>query len=394
MQLLLKSMGMALGVGLGIAGSAFSYPTLGPLGGVVRMDQAMFHERASDHIAAPANSANLRTFDVYSEVNFSDTIALHWEVGFANGFSLNPTFMSYEGLGKNHLLTWGYIPSPFSLEAESSSKTLPFMERALPVTTFAPSLGVGGMYHFWNNWSVFKVSLTQPAYGLFADATADKGRGDDPWGGTARGIVAPLVSQGKVVHVGGSLSFQTVTPDQQGKPSLVFTSAPELKSRRTENFVAAPIFNANRFYVANVEAAGQWGPLQLDAEYFQTLVSRHQVAGVPHDDLTFRGWYTQANYFLTGETRDYRPRDARFAGVTNRHAWGALQLAARYSSVDLNNRDIQGGKEDNIGVSLNWYVSSNIRWMLNYVRVMVEDRAAAPVSRQLDMLGLRLQVIW
>jgi phosphate-selective porin OprO/OprP len=394
MQLLRKSIGIALGVGLGIAGSAFSYPTSGPLGGVVRMDQAMFHERASDHVPAPANSANLRNFDIYSQVNFSDTIAFHWELGFGNGFTLDPTFVSYEGLGKNHLLTWGYIPSPFSLEAESSSKTLPFMERALPVTTFAPILGVGGMYHFSNNWSVFKVSLTQPGYGVFADSTADKARGDDPWGGTARGVVAPLISEGKVFHVGGSLSFQNTTPDSQAKPSLIFTTAPELKSRRTENFVSARIFNSRRYYVANLEAAGQWGPLQFDGEYFQALVERRQVAGAPHDDLTFRGWYTQANYFLTGETREYRPRDSRFAGVSNRHAWGALQLAVRYSSVDLNNKDIHGGKEDNIGVALDWYISSNIRWMLNYVRVMVEELPAAPVSRQLDMLGLRLQVMW
>jgi phosphate-selective porin OprO/OprP len=393
--------GWWLGVWMGFSSIGFANPTMGPVTGVIRFDQAMYKEQTSTELGAPANSANLRTFDIGSKVEFSPVTTFHWELNFANGVGLNPTFVTYEGISKNHILSFGYIPSPFCLENENSSKTLPFMERAMPVNAFSPCLGAGGMYHYWSPWMVLKASLTQPPYGMFNDSKVDKGRGDDRWGGTTRVIFVPMINDRQVFHLGGSFSFQDISPDQLDdtgnmKASLKFTSTPELRSRRTENFVSASIMNAARYYVGNAEIAGKWGPFQADAEYFQTRVKRHDQtdAKIASEDLNFSGWYAQANYF-TGESREYKLKDAKFGGVEPTHTCGAWQIATRYSTLNLDNKDIQGGREDNVSVALSWYPSKQIRWMANYVRANVKQQAAfLPDNRVVDMMGLRLQLLW
>ena len=51
--------------------------------------------------------------------------------------------------------------------------------------------------------------------------------------------------------------------------------------------------------------------------------------------------------------------------------WGAWELVARYSYINLNNSSggINGGKEDNVTLGLNWYPHTNLRFMFNYIRV-------------------------
>ena len=48
---------------------------------------------------------------------------------------------------------------------------------------------------------------------------------------------------------------------------------------------------------------------------------------------------------------------------------GAWQAGVRYSRLDLNDSDIQGGELDNVTLGINWHWSSNIRLMFNYVMV-------------------------
>jgi phosphate-selective porin OprO/OprP len=50
-------------------------------------------------------------------------------------------------------------------------------------------------------------------------------------------------------------------------------------------------------------------------------------------------------------------------------------LAARYSTVDLNDADVEGGEQYDITGGLNWYLNPNTRIMLNYVYADLEGRA-------------------
>ena len=68
---------------------------------------------------------------------------------------------------------------------------------------------------------------------------------------------------------------------------------------------------------------------------------------------------------------------------------GALEVAARYSTVDLNDARIFGGTMDNWSLELNWWFSAQRRLMLNYVRSQINDGF---VDEAINIVQLRVQI--
>jgi len=54
---------------------------------------------------------------------------------------------------------------------------------------------------------------------------------------------------------------------------------------------------------------------------------------------------------------------------------GAWEIAARYSTLNLTDSGVRGGGEKDITVGLNWYATSNVRFMLNYIKVNTDNDA-------------------
>ena len=75
-------------------------------------------------------------------------------------------------------------------------------------------------------------------------------------------------------------------------------------------------------------------------------------------------------------------------------AWGAWQVAARYTEIDLNDHDVFGGKYKGITLGLNWYIYPNIHWGLNYGHFNIKDSYAEAGIDDADaeVFKTRLQV--
>ncbi len=152
-------------------------------------------------------------------------------------------------------------------------------------------------------------------------------------------------------------------------------------------FKAQYDFDASEADLIGIEAAAVFGPVSVQGEYIMAAV-QSDASGDPD----FAGYSVEASYFFTGEHRRYKLSEGAFDRVKPSQnlmadgGFGAVQLTARYSSVDLTNGAIEGGEMDDITVGINWYLNPNTRVMLNYVTADVDGVGEA------DIIQTRFQI--
>ena len=120
-----------------------------------------------------------------------------------------------------------------------------------------------------------------------------------------------------------------------------------------------------------LEANGVYGPFSMGGEYTYSWMDRN----LGMKSLGFHGWYGEASWTLTGESRKYKKGvfkrlepDRKFSLATG--GLGALELAIRVAGVDMNDGAFKGGSMKNFTVALNWYANSNVRFMFGYDRIL------------------------
>ena len=297
-------------------------------------------------------------------------------------------------VGMQHLPGVGHIrvghqKEPFSLEEQTSSKYITFMERALP-NDFSPSRNTGIMaynapFHKRLYWGI-GVFYDTDNTGAFAFNNYQN------WNFTARLAGTPLYREKgrKLVHLGFSYShqFRNVNAFR-----LRYRQRPEahITSARTVNTGLTRI-NTNSINLINPEFALVWGPFSLQGEYMLSLptASRDTQANrnlfLTGSNPTFQGAYFYGSYFLTGEHRKYKQSAAAFDRVKPHHnfslkrgGWGAWEVAARWSYLNLQSKGVAGGIENDLTFGLNWYPTPNTRWMFNYVYASVSNRQVTPI---------------
>ena len=126
------------------------------------------------------------------------------------------------------------------------------------------------------------------------------------------------------------------------------------------------------------EAAGTYGPLFFQGEYFWYNVDRGNNV-IPLPSVQFDGGYAEVAYALTGETRKYNPGAAAYGGIVpanplsfTENGWGAWEIAGRISTMNLNDQlatanGVAGGRQTIYTAALNWYVNRNVRFMFDYL---------------------------
>ncbi len=273
----------------------------------------------------------------------------------------------------------GHFKEPFGLEELTSSKYINFLERALPMEAFAPSRNAGVM--------LFDSALDERmtwAVGIFRD-TDDDGDIQDDGGYNFTGRVTALpwyTDKGaSLLHIGAAYSQRNPNAE-----SAQYRSRPE--AHLLDRFVDTGTFGCDRADLLGLEAAWVSGPLSVQGEY--VFADADQTSGL--SSANFDGYYIQANYFLTGEHRNYKTSSGTFSRTKPKENFsfgggpGAWEVAFRYSGLDLNDSGLSGGELDTVTTGLNWYLNPNTRIMWNYVRADKDSVGNA------DMLLMRFQV--
>lgn len=239
-----------------------------------------------------------------------------------------------------------------NLSAMTGALSLLFMERPLPVTTFSLGrrLGVSA--------DTVRDRWGGHIMGFLQDPNNDSG----DWGVGMRGFWNPVRSKGGVWHIGGSLVYESL--DEAAR----YRTRPESAVTDIRLVDTGAFENVDNQQTFGLEFAGAAGRISGRIEAFHSTWERDNA-----EDNTFYGAYWELGYFLTGEHFIYR--DGKFVrpDIVGKH--GAWELGFRTSWVDLNDGDVRGGEQFNIGGAVNYYPRQNIRIQFNVIHVDTDETA-------------------
>ncbi len=352
-------------------------------GGRIQVDGAFYSEDNVD--LDGENGTEFRRARLFIAGTMFKDWAWKAQYDFAgNDAEIKDAYIRYSGFEPGRIVI-GQYKQPFSLEELTSSKYITFMERALP-NAFATGRRIGlGVDHNRD-----KYTLMASVYGQ--EEGSDDGDGDEGYGFGARATFAPWKDEGKLLHFGASGAWEQ--PEDDEEETVRFRARPESHKTSTRLVNTGQIQGVDDIVKYGVEAATVWGPFSAQGEYIMTTVN----SDVTSSDPDFSGYYVFASYFLTGESRPYK--HGKFGRVKPKGKRGAWEVALRYSSIDLEDGDIEGGEEDNITVGVNWYANKYVRFMANYVRADADpftQEASLDVSPSedddtLDIFQVRAQI--
>ncbi|WP_018139771.1 MULTISPECIES: OprO/OprP family phosphate-selective porin [unclassified Thioalkalivibrio] len=347
---------LILGLGIAISAPASADLTFDPRGRL-HLDAA-FHDTDNLEDEAFQDGFLVRR----ARLGGSGSLIGNW--GYQLEFDFSGGSISYNDLKVTYDTdagTWqfGQFKVPQGMEQLTSSNRMTFIERASSqVFTDSRRIGLG----YGQSGDNYHFSVMGYSHSIEGDPD-----GDAPLGMAGRVTFNPIRGD-QTIHLGASLSHEAFSSNAR-EGSVRFRDRPESRPTEGTRLIDTSSLDARSTTKAGLEFGFLSGPFHASAEYLQAEVDRDSGS-----DLTFNGWHVQAGYVLTGETRGYRPTG--FRTIDPQRPSGAWEIAARYSSVDLGDADILGGEQNNFTLGLNYYVSSNLRFMANYVMVDVKDSDA------------------
>jgi len=360
--------------------------TLG-IGGRVHVDNVWYGEDDVEF----SSGAEVRR----ARIDIRGTVWDDWS--FFAGFDMAPSLVALRGMGitfsgfERFKVNVGQVKEPFGLDEITGSNYTSFMERAPVSDILSPGRNIGAAISgSGDHWSS-KAGIFWAENSLGGDLAGLSDR-DGSWAVTGRQTFTPINEPRRVVHFGAAGSYRSGgdigTIRYRARPGSHVTNV------RLVN--TGTITKADRTILYGAEFAASLGPFFLQSEYIGSRIERD--SGMP--TLDFDGYYAQASWYVTGESRPYKTSRALFGPIRPRRNFdldeggpGAWEVALRYSNFDLNSEEIEGGKQDLVTVGLNWYPNPNVRFMLNYVKVLDVDRRGSIFDdEQMSSIGLRSQI--
>jgi phosphate-selective porin OprO/OprP len=348
----------------------------------------------------------------------------------------------------------GNMYEPMGLETLTSSKYITFIERSLPSDALTPSRHIGAAVGtFGKDWTakvgIFSTSPEDAALNpspeipgrpaAFGPSTATGG--GQYFDITGRVTWAPVHTEEALIHIGGAGRFHkpnSATGLNDNRVLLLGSNTNTEANILRENLLGTPDLSCGLItYPATAPAvAGQcvssvvgygaelalsYGPFNFQGEYMGATYYRNAgalaVAARPASGaginatggtrLNFSGFYVYGSWFMTGESRAeaYNLKDVnsvafeeiKILNPVSKGGWGAWEVGARYSQLNLNDSGILGGRQEDITVGLNWYPQKGFRLMANWINVV---NISAPWNRPYlngahpNIFLMRAQVHW
>jgi phosphate-selective porin OprO/OprP len=311
----------------------------------------------------------LRRFRVYAQGDCVLVMPVSFEIELGyipNQFYIENSYLAFRNLPWIGEVKFGQFQAPMGLDAVTSSRDTTMMELASPLAALAPGVnaGVETGRPLFDQRATWKLGFFTAGEG-----TQDTGDAANNYGRAITRITALPIYEPNPNHPGSATLLHlglSANYLYSANSAVRYRSRPE--SHLAPYIVDTGNIHANGALVAGAEAAWVNGPFSLQAEYLHSWVNEEggQMPGL-------EGAYTSVSYFLTGESRPYNRQDGCFTRVIPHHnfdwgqgGWGALEIAARASYVNLNSDNVHGGRLAELMTGANWYLHSHVKWRFEY----------------------------
>jgi len=300
---------------------------------------------------------------------------------------IQQAYLEYDGLGPLIFRIGAHPPSTGLDDSYSSSDQL-FMERSAPGDLARNMAGGDGRD------SVEMVYQGDRLYGSLA-YTGDKaqatGAFDEQQAIVARVAYSPIVTSDLrwVVSAAGTDVFKPKDGGSAANATRAFalSNPPEVNlDDNSTKFVSVSDANVTDAWNWNLESAVTYQNFLAQAGYFKYGIDQRGVTA--NRGQGFNGWYAEGSWVLTGERRGWSAANAAFTNpkprvnFTSDGGSGAFELAARYSTLDLNDNagvvgsalppgGVRGGEQRISTLGLNWYPNQVLKFTLQLQNTQV-----------------------
>jgi phosphate-selective porin OprO/OprP len=295
----------------------------------------------------------------------------------------------------------GKFKPPIGLERLQSATDILFVERALP-TNLVPNRDLGIQVAGDVNGGVvsYAVGVFNGTVDLGNQADADTNNSKDTEG---RIFFQPFAAAGGPLKnlgfgVAASTGIHEGTAAAPGLPSYRTPAQQTFFSYRSDGTAAGTVVSDGRHTRFSPQGYFYSGPFGLLAEYVQ---SKQEVTrGGAAADLQHTSWQAAASWVIAGGEASYRGVNPKQVFDPASHTWGAFEIAARYSKLDLDDKTFplfanpasSPRSAAAWAVGLNWYLNKNVRVMLDYERTRFDGGAAGGDREDENILFSRFQI--
>ena len=294
-----------------------------------------------------------------------------FDMDLANGLvELKDAIVRYTGL-PNWEIQVGNFKENFSIQRNTTSRYLQFMERPMVCSALAPSRHFGfnikyAKDWFWGSAGIFGPELAgSEEWGYIADNNKDYGY-NAGMSLTGKVVFRPLYKkENSSLHIGGALSYRTpkVSAEKYGTYRASARNSTSINRKKYLDTNDLAGYDHNLLWT--VELAGHYKGLRYEAAYIQDNVKFKADAADPAPKK-FWGWYAQAGYLLFGGNQRYDANGGKYTKIKPGKKWGDIELCARYEYCNLNSGMVFGGAAEAYALGINYWVTNNVKMQVNY----------------------------
>ena len=335
-----------------------------------QMDAAVFFG-APDYADQIGNGVSIRRARFAVKGQVDKNWYGEFDMDLANGLvELKDAIVRFTGI-PNLELQAGNFKENFSIQRNTTSRYLQFIERPMVCSALTPSrhVGINAKYAkdwLWVSGGVFGPEIAGAEEWEYISGNNKDSGYDAGYSLTGKAVFRPLYkSTTSSLHLGAAASYRTpkASAEKYGSYRASARNSTSINRKKYLDTDDLPGYDHNLLWTA--ELAGHWNGLRYEAAYVQDNVKFKADAADP-TPRQFWGWYAQAGYLLFGGHQRYDANGGKYTKVKPGKNWGDIELCARYEYCDLNDGNVYGGAAQAYTLGINYWVNNNVKFQVNY----------------------------